>query len=89
MNICEVYQNIINKKEKIDELLSAKNLTYDNVAYIGDDENDYEAMLNCGFKACPNDAIEKIKNIVDYISPNKCNESAVGEIINTKLLKML
>lgn len=89
MNICEVYQNIINKKEKIDELLAAKNLTYENVAYIGDDENDYEAMLNCGFKACPNDAIEKIKNIVDYISPNKCNESAVGEIINTKLLKML
>lgn len=89
MNICEVYQNIINKKEKIDELLAAKHLTYDNVAYIGDDENDYEAMLNCGFKACPNDAIEKIKNIVDYISPNKCNESAVGEIINTKLLKML
>ena len=87
MNISEVYQNVENKKEKLDELLQQKKLTYKEVGFIGDDENDFEAMINCGFKACPNDAVDIIKNIVDYISPNKCNEAAVGEIINNKLLK--
>ncbi len=87
MHICEVYQNVVSKKEKLDEIIQKKNLTYEDVGYIGDDENDYDAMKNCGFKACPNDAIEKIKKIVDYISPNKCNESAVGEIIMNNILK--
>ena len=87
MHISEVYQNIVNKKEKLDQLIQIKNISYSEVAYIGDDDNDYKSMINCGFKACPNDAVDKIKEIVDYISPRKCNESAVGEIIKNKLLK--
>ncbi len=86
MHISYVYQNVVNKKEKLDEIIKDNHLTYQNVAYIGDDENDYVAMLNCNFKACPNDAIDKIKSICDYISPKKCYESAVGEIIE-KILK--
>ena len=87
MYITEVYQNVVNKKEKLDQLIKIKNINYSEVAYIGDDENDYEAMINCGFKSCPNDAITKIKEIVDYVSPKKCNESAVGEIITYLLRK--
>ncbi len=87
MNISKVYQNISNKKEKLEEILEEKKLTFDNVAYIGDDENDYEAMINCSFKACPNDATNLIKNICDYISPNKCNEAAVREILDAKFIK--
>ena len=81
MSITEVYQNVLKKEEKLDELVKLKGIAYEEVGYIGDDENDYEAMINCGFKSCPNDAITKIKEIVDYVSPKKCNESAVGEII--------
>ena len=87
MSITEVYQNVLKKEEKLDELVKLKGITYEEVGYIGDDENDYEAMKKCGFKACPNDAIEMIKKIADYISPKKCNEAAVGEIINNKILK--
>lgn len=87
MNISEVYQNISNKKEKLEELLKQKNISYQDVGYIGDDENDYDAMIKCGFKACPNDAIDSIKNIADYVSTKKCSEAAVGEIINNNILK--
>ncbi len=86
MNISEVYQNVSDKKEKLDELLNQKRLSYYNVFYIGDGENDYEAMLNCGFKACPNGASDSIKAICDYISPNKCSEAAVSEIVNKFLI---
>lgn len=86
MNISYVYQNVANKKEKLIEILHEKNLTYHNVAYIGDDINDYEAMINCEFKACPNDATDIIKNICDYVSPKKCNEAAVRDIIDNKII---
>ena len=87
MDISEVYQNVLDKETKLSELVKLKGITYAEVGYIGDDENDFKAMKKCGFKACPNDAIEMIKEIVDYISPKKCNEAAVGEIINNKILK--
>ena len=87
MNISEVYQNIDNKKDKLLEIVASKNISLEEVGYIGDDENDYEAMSICGFKACPNDAVDKIKGIVDYISPKKCDDSAVREIIENVILK--
>lgn len=87
MDITELYQDVQNKKEKVLEIAKIKNLKLKDIAYIGDDENDYEAMKICGFKACPNDAEEKIKEIADYISPRKCNEAAVREILENKILK--
>ena len=42
---------------------------------------DYNAMKKCGFKACPKNAVKKIKEIADYVSPCNCDESAVREII--------
>ena len=86
MNISILHQNVKNKKQALDRIAQAKNISYDNIAYIGDDENDYEAMKLCGFAACPNDATSKIKEIATYISPKKCNEAAVREIIDHKLL---
>ena len=37
------------------------------IAYIGDDVNDYEIMSNVGFSAAPNDAVKKICDLVDYV----------------------
>lgn len=85
MNITEVHQDVIDKKEKLLEIAKKKKIKLDDIAYIGDDENDYDAMKICGFKACPNDAVEKIKEIADYISPMKCNEAAVREILETNI----
>lgn len=86
MDITEVHQGVKDKKEKLLELSQSKNIPLNEIAYIGDDENDYDAMVLCGFKACPNDAEKKIKEISDYISPRKCNEAAVREILETKIL---
>lgn len=80
--IDSIFQNVANKKEKLEELLILRNLTFQEVAYIGDDENDYEAMLSCGFKACPNDAVEEIKTICDYIATKDGGNGAVREIID-------
>ena len=54
----------------------------DEVAYIGDDLSDIEILNNVGFTACPNDAIESCKNIVDYICQKKGGEGCVREFID-------
>ena len=64
MGISEIYQDVINKKKKLDELLSVYQVTYQEIGYIGDDENDLEAMQECYFKACPLNAVPKIKEMV-------------------------
>lgn len=85
MYITEVYQDVADKKSKLLKIAKNKKIKLEDIAYIGDDENDYEAMKICGFKACPNDAVEKIKEIADYISPMKCNEAAVREILENNI----
>lgn len=87
MDITEVYQNVSDKKEKLLEIVKRKKIKLEKVGYIGDDENDFEAMRICGFKACPNDAVDKIKGIADYISKTSCQEAAVREILENNIFK--
>jgi YrbI family 3-deoxy-D-manno-octulosonate 8-phosphate phosphatase len=40
-------------------------LESENIVYIGDDINDLEAMQMATFRACPNDAVDDIKDIIN------------------------
>jgi N-acylneuraminate cytidylyltransferase len=51
------------KLEVLEKICIEKNMSLSEVAYIGDDINDYQALSSVGFPACPNNAITKIKNI--------------------------
>lgn len=81
MNVDEVYQNVDDKLKKLSEIVSKKKINYDEIAYVGDDENDFECMDKCGFCACPSDAVDKIKEKCDYISKYKAGEGAVRDIV--------
>lgn len=74
-------QGISDKKTELDSLLVTKGLTYENVAYIGDDLNDFSTMSQAAFKGAPVDAVSEIKAIVDYVSRSKAGDGAVREII--------
>lgn len=79
MNITRVYQNIIEKEKIVLEVMKEFNLKKEEMAYIGDDENDYEPMLCCGNKACPKNAMKVIKDISDFISKYDGGYGAVRE----------
>ena len=79
-------QEVVDKVSFIKEYLIEHNIKKSELAYIGDDLNDYTAMQLAGFRACPSDSAEEIKQIVDYISPYKGGEGAVRDII-CQLLK--
>jgi len=79
MDITEVYQNIVNKEEKVKEILKEKKIKKSEAAYIGDDENDYEAMKYCKYRACPKNATKRIKTIANFISQYDGGFGAVRE----------
>lgn len=80
LNISEVVQGVLNKDEVLKEYMLKNNLSGEQFAYIGDDVNDYKAMLLCAFKACPTDATLEIKRICNYVSGYKGGYGAVRDI---------
>ena len=82
LKIKEVHQGVSNKIEVLKTLIEKYNLDKSQVAYIGDDVNDIECMQYCGFSACPADAIDEVKNTVDYVCENIGGHGAVRELID-------
>lgn len=80
-------QGISDKKAKLDSILIVKGLAYENVAYIGDDLNDFSTMSQAAFKGAPADAVSEIKAIADYVASNKAGYGAVREVIEYLLKK--
>lgn len=81
-------QNIADKATEIQKIFASRGVRPEETAYLGDDINDYGAMKQCGFKACPADAAAEIKAICDYVSPYPGGHGAARDICE-KLLKDL
>ena len=65
------------KKDKLDKLIYISKkykLDLNKSVYIGNDINDYEAMMNCKIKICPKDSHRKIISISDHILDKKGGE---------------
>lgn len=76
-----LYQNIKNKQQFLQNFMDEHNIKAANIGYIGDDLNDYLPMSLCGFKGCPQDSCNEIKELADYISPVLGGHGAVRDII--------
>ena len=74
------------KLDFVKNICKELNITLDEVAYIGDDINDIELLCAVKYKACPKDAVTKVKNIENIkILENKGGEGAVREFIEILL----
>lgn len=78
----ECIQNITNKAECLKLYCKKKNIALQNIAYIGNDINDYEAMQLVGIKIVPNDAYDVVKNIADYVTNTKGGYGVIREIVD-------
>lgn len=81
IGIKRIYQGVSNKKEVL--LSISSNLS--KVAYIGDDINDLPCMElvkeSGGIVGCPNDAVNDVKALADFISNRNGGYGAVREFI--------
>lgn len=61
-------------------ILEDKKIFPEEAAYMGDDLNDAETLMNAGLAITVADAHEKVKNICHYITARKGGEHAVREV---------
>lgn len=56
-----------------------------NICFIGDDINDEDIIKAVGFSACPADAVDAVKNMVNVVLTKKGGEGCVRELIDLYL----
>lgn len=76
----EYYLGVKKKEEVFSEIMKKHNLTTNEIAFVGDDSNDFEVMKLAGFKATPADGMSFIKEIADYVCENKGGNGAFREV---------
>ena len=81
LTIPEVHQGVMDKLSLLREMAARHGLSLKQVAYIGDDVNDLEALKAVGFSATPADGMPQVAAAVDYVCSKKGGEGAVREII--------
>jgi YrbI family 3-deoxy-D-manno-octulosonate 8-phosphate phosphatase len=76
----ESYIGILNKEKKLKDICKKYKLESYEIAYVGDDINDLEIIKKVGFSCCPLNAMDIIKENVDYISTKNGGEGVFREI---------
>lgn len=80
LKIDELYQGVEDKLAALRQIISKYGLTYQEVAYIGDDINDMEAMQAVGLAITVADGLPENQRIADYITQAKGGEGVVREV---------
>jgi N-acylneuraminate cytidylyltransferase len=80
LNVDELHLGIKNKMQTINHICKKYDISYENIAYIGDDINDLEVIKCVGFGCSVKDAMECVKEEAKYITKAKGGQGAVREI---------
>lgn len=80
INAVITYVNIQNKKIQLEKICRLFKMSKEQIAYIGDDLNDYEIMKNVGFCASPENGVNDIKEIADYVCKLAGGSGAFREV---------
>ena len=75
-------QGIDNKKESLQKYSKENNYNLQNVAFVGNDINDMEAMKIAGYSFCPVDAHGSIKKISNLILNTKGGNGVIRELFD-------
>ena len=79
LKIDELHQGVTDKLAVLDEILKKYGLEYAEVAYMGDDIPDICVLEKVEIAGCPSDAVEEVKDIVNFEASKKGGCGAVRE----------
>lgn len=85
LNVKFIKLGIRNKIRTLTRFCESHNFRLDEVAFIGDDMNDYHLIGKVGFFGCPSDAYPKVKEKADLVLRAKGGEGAFREFVETLL----
>ena len=82
LGISHIYHGVNNKRAVLFEIAEMMSLNpQENIAYIGDDDNDLDAIRVVTLVGCPVDASKNVQACADFISEQKGGYGAVREFI--------
>ena len=76
----EVLQGLSDKATSIEQYLNQKNLSWEDVWYVGNDVNDLGAIRKAKFSICPSDAVKAVKKEVDLKLKTKGGYGVLSEL---------
>ncbi len=76
-----LFMGVSDKVKIAHQIIEKLNISFEEVAYIGDDINDFFLLKKVGFSASPQNAPDYIKNIVDFVTKKKGGEGAFREFV--------
>jgi 3-deoxy-D-manno-octulosonate 8-phosphate phosphatase (KDO 8-P phosphatase) len=85
LGITDVQLNSVNKFKVFEQLKEKYSLNENTCCYMGDDIPDYKLMEYVGLAVSPQDAVQEIKSISQYISPFGGGKGCVRDIIEQTL----
>ena len=71
------------KLSAIKRICQERGIDLDNVCYIGDDINDFEAIKAVGYGCCPADAMPEVKSVADYVTKAKGGDGVIREVLDS------
>lgn len=82
LHITHLYQGVSDKLAVLKHIAGDLGISADEIAYIGDDLNDLSCIRYCGFSACPADAVDELRHVVDRVCQHSGGRGAVRELID-------
>ena len=85
LNIKAVHLGVKDKVGVAKKLINTLNISWEQVAYIGDDLNDILLLRKVGLSACPSSSEDYIKKEVDWVLTRKGGEGVFREFVQQYL----
>ncbi len=80
LRVDDVQMGVLDKLTALRGIAERHRLGLDEVAYIGDDVNDYELLCHVGLAVAVRDATRLPKSVAHYVTEAKGGEGAVREL---------
>ncbi|MBD1433865.1 HAD hydrolase family protein [Sphingobacterium sp. DN00404] len=87
LGVEDVFLGVGDKLTVMHDIILRYNVALTEVAFMGDDIPDLACLKQVGLPICPQDAVEEIKAVAHYVSPQKGGEGCVRDVIE-KILKL-
>lgn len=85
LNIEDVYMEKMDKLPVLEQIIKDRNLSYDQIAFIGDDVPDLPVLEKVGLSVAPNNAHGSVKSRVDLVLSKSGGDGAVREFLDLLL----
>lgn len=76
-----IYLGAHNKLEQLNSFVNSSNVDLNNTLYMGDDIPDIPVLKIAGLSCCPQDAVNEVKSVCNYVSNKNGGKGAVRDVI--------